>query len=124
MGLQRGLVPAYCYQVTMNGVRFGGYDRLKLSFYRLFGLPLDQPFLLVNVVSGAMAGVVSAAVGSPFFLVKTRIQSHSPMQGLAVGTQHAYRGTLHALASIVQADGWRGLFTGVQAAMLRYVLPS
>ena len=43
-GLQRGLVPAYFYQLTMNSVRFGGYETLKNGFTALLQrFPRDHP---------------------------------------------------------------------------------
>lgn len=74
-GLQRGLVPAYAYQVTMNSVRFGLYADMKRVLEAAMSGGQDkaksslEPNMLTNVISGATAGVVSAFVGSPFFLV-------------------------------------------------------
>ena len=59
----------------------------------------------------------SAALGSPLFLVKARIQAYSP--ALPVGAQHHYRNSRHALQSIYQEGGLRGLWRGVNAAILR-----
>lgn len=121
-GLQRGLIPAYLYQLVMNGVRFGGYDSLK-SFMTSIISPEDyragRMNTLANIISGALAGTTGAAIGTPFFLIKTRIQAYSPNLA-AVGTvQHRYRGMTDAFRSIVHTDGWRGLLAGVEAAMLR-----
>ena len=55
--------------------------------------------------------------GSPFFLVKTRLQSYSPF--LPVGTQHAYKGAWDGLSSIYRAEGVKGLYRGVVPAMVR-----
>jgi solute carrier family 25 protein 34/35 len=120
-GLQRGLLPAYLYQLMTNGLRFGGYEPLKSIMTRMIS-PEDYRSgrinSLANVLSGAIAGVVGAAIGSPFFLVKTRIQAYSPNLA-AVGVQHRYRGMADAFQSIVRTDGYRGLFGGAEAAMLR-----
>ena len=71
----------------------------------------------VNVFSGATSGVLGAVLGSPFFLVKTRLQSYSPF--LPVGTQHKYRNALHGFTQIGQSEGIRGLWRGVGAATVR-----
>lgn len=71
----------------------------------------------VNVFSGATSGVLGAVLGSPFFLVKTRLQSYSPF--LPVGTQHAYRSAVHGLMQIGRSEGIKGLWRGVGAATIR-----
>ncbi|KAL3965338.1 hypothetical protein ACCO45_002342, partial [Purpureocillium lilacinum] len=53
----------------------------------------------------------------PFFLVKTRLQSYSPFR--PVGTQHQYRNAIDGLSQIYRAEGIRGLYRGVGAAMIR-----
>lgn len=71
----------------------------------------------VNVFSGAVSGIMGAMAGSPFFLVKTRLQSFSPF--LPVGTQHRYRNSLDGLRQIHRGEGALGLYRGVGAAMVR-----
>jgi solute carrier family 25 protein 34/35 len=70
-----------------------------------------------SVAAGAIAGVAGAIVGSPFNLVKTRLQSYSSY--IAVGEQHKYRGFIHGLEQIYKTSGLRGLFQGVSSSMLR-----
>lgn len=71
----------------------------------------------VNMLCGAGSGIVGAALGSPFFLVKTRLQSFSPFR--PVGTQHQYKNALDGLRQIGAAEGIRGLYRGLGAAMVR-----
>lgn len=71
----------------------------------------------INVFAGASSGVIGAAFGSPFFLVKTRLQSYSPH--LPVGTQHRYRNLLDGARQIYGSEGFGGLYRGVGAAMVR-----
>lgn len=61
--------------------------------------------------------IITAALGSPLFLVKARIQAYSP--ALPVGAQHKYRGSWDALTTILRSDGVFGLWRGVNAALLR-----
>lgn len=56
-------------------------------------------------------------LGSPFFLVKTRLQSYSPF--LPVGTQHNYRNAVDGMKQIYSAEGIKGLYRGVGPAMVR-----
>lgn len=71
----------------------------------------------VNIFSGASSGILGAAAGSPFFLVKTRLQSYSPF--LPVGTQHGYKNAADGLRQIGGKEGVVGLYRGVGAAMVR-----
>jgi solute carrier family 25 protein 34/35 len=71
----------------------------------------------INMFCGAASGIMGAAAGSPFFLVKTRLQSFSPF--LPVGTQHRYRNAWDGLRQIYGSEGVRGLYRGVGAAMIR-----
>jgi len=126
-GLLRGLNCAYIYQMTLNGCRLGFYDPIRTS---LNSLLLERDFrhrgdasvkayqnLPINIVSGASSGILGAIAGSPFFLVKTRLQSFSPF--LPVGTQHQYRNAWDGLRQIYSAEGVRGLYRGVWPAMVR-----
>ncbi len=114
-GLQSGLVPGIAYQVAMNGVRLGSYA----SFQRAFGAgdPQVDFFFLRNVCAGAACGAWGAAVGSPFFMVKVRLQaavasSSSDRAAVHVGYQHNYRGVVHGLADVLRKEGIRGWFRG------------
>ncbi|CAG8460720.1 4929_t:CDS:2 [Paraglomus occultum] len=114
-GIQKGLGPAYAYQLAMNGVRLGLYDPIRNSLVSAFNTsPNSMP---IAIASGGSAGVIAATVGSPLFLVKTRMQSHS--KHVAVGHQHNYTSTLTALKEVYSQSGVRGLFHGVGASMLR-----
>ncbi|KAK0943317.1 Mitochondrial oxaloacetate carrier protein [Friedmanniomyces endolithicus] len=126
-GLLRGLSCAYIYQMTLNGCRLGFYDPIRTH---VNSLVLDRDLahasdarvkqyqsLPINIFSGATSGILGAAAGSPFFLVKTRLQSYSPF--LPVGTQHKYRNAWDGLSQIYRAEGVRGLYRGVGPAMVR-----
>lgn len=63
-----------------------------------------------------------AAAGSPLFLVKARIQAYSP--AFPVGAQHHYKGSFDALSQILKEGGVRGLWRGVNAALLRTAMVS
>ncbi|KAL2159600.1 hypothetical protein VTH06DRAFT_2169 [Thermothelomyces fergusii] len=116
-GIYRGIGCAYVYQVLLNGCRLGFYEPMRHALSTLvFGDGKTQS-LGVNMFCGAASGILGAAAGSPFFLVKTRLQSFSPF--LPVGTQHRYRNALDGLAQIYRSEGVRGLYRGVGAAMIR-----
>lgn len=116
-GLYRGIGCAYIYQILLNGCRLGFYEPLRASTTKLFFKDSNVQSLGVNVFSGASSGVLGAMAGSPFFLVKTRLQSYSPT--LPVGTQHKYRNAFDGLRQIYKAEGVRGLYRGMGASMVR-----
>jgi len=116
-GLFRGIGAAYIYQMMLNGCRLGFYEPLRAGSSKLvFGDAAVQS-LGVNIFSGASSGIIGAMVGSPFFLIKTRLQSYSPF--LPVGTQHGYKNALDGFQKIYGAEGVKGLYRGVGAAMVR-----
>ncbi|KAF9126939.1 Mitochondrial oxaloacetate carrier protein [Linnemannia schmuckeri] len=118
-GIQRGLGCAYMYQLLMNGTRLGLYDPIKYQIHHLLRTDPAKPSYLVNIVAGGTGGVLSALLASPLFLVKTRLQSYTSHEPSRVGHQHYYRHTPHALGSIYKSEGFRGLYRGVDASMLR-----
>lgn len=111
----------------LNGCRLGFYDPIRTSLNSLVlthSLSNAQDpevktyqSLPINIFSGASSGVLGAAAGSPFFLVKTRLQSYSPF--LPVGTQHQYKNAWDGLRQIYTAEGTKGLYRGVGPAMVR-----
>ncbi|RQM06275.1 hypothetical protein DH86_00001080 [Scytalidium sp. 3C] len=116
-GIYRGLGTAYIYQILLNGCRLGFYEPIR---YTLTSAVFEDPktqSLAINVFAGASSGILGAAAGSPFFLVKTRLQSFSPFA--PVGTQHRYRNAFDGMRQIYSAEGVRGLYRGVGAAMVR-----
>jgi len=117
LALQKGLFPAAAYQFCMNGTRLGSYTLLKQLL--LEGHHRDGSYLFLNMLAGATAGVLGAVAGSPFFLVKTRMQAQTDVPALAVGHQYRYKSSFQAFKSIVQAEGIRGLMRGAHAAALR-----
>ncbi|KAI9678646.1 MAG: Mitochondrial oxaloacetate carrier protein [Caeruleum heppii] len=116
-GLLRGIGSAYIYQMTLNGCRLGFYEPLRKTLTTTLYQDSTKQSLGINIFSGAASGILGAAAGSPFFLVKTRLQSYSPF--LPVGTQHQYRNAYDGLRQIQGNEGIKGLYRGVGAAMVR-----
>jgi len=116
-GVQRGIAPAYAYQILMNGSRLAFYEPFRLFVNNTFGYsPTDQvPW--TSLVAGASSGAVGATLGNPMFLIKARMQAYSP--ALPVGTQHYYKNSREAFSRIFKVEGFRGLFRGMDAAILR-----
>lgn len=103
--------------MTLNGCRLGFYEPLRKSVTSFLYTDASVQSLPVNIFAGAASGILGAAAGSPFFLVKTRLQSYSPF--LPVGTQHHYRNAWDGLSQIYRTEGVKGLYRGVLPAMVR-----
>ncbi|KIW11982.1 hypothetical protein PV08_09256 [Exophiala spinifera] len=116
-GIYRGIGCAYVYQILLNGCRLGFYEPLRAAGSKLIFKDTNVQSLGVNIFSGAASGILGAMAGSPFFLVKTRLQSYSPF--LPVGTQHKYRNALDGVRQIYTTEGVRGLYRGMGASMVR-----
>ncbi|KAI0166212.1 mitochondrial oxaloacetate transport protein [Xylariaceae sp. FL1272] len=121
-GIYRGLGCAYAYQVLLNGCRLSFYEPMRHSLASVLLNDSSKQNLFINMTCGAASGVMGAACGSPFFLIKTRLQSYSPF--LPVGVQHRYRNAIDGMRQIYTAEGVKGLYRGVSAAMIRTALGS
>ena len=74
IGLQKGLMPAYVYQILLNGIRLGMYEPLKMTFQRFNGTSSSstQSLQAISMIgSGAISGMLGACIASPFYLIKT-----------------------------------------------------
>ncbi|TVY46466.1 Mitochondrial oxaloacetate transport protein [Lachnellula occidentalis] len=115
-GLYRGIGAAYIYQMTLNGCRLGFYEPLRQTITSAIFTDSKTQSLPVNIFAGATSGIMGAAAGSPFFLVKTRLQSFSSFAPM--GTQHPYKNAVDGMRQIHKGEGIRGLYRGVGAARL------
>jgi solute carrier family 25 protein 34/35 len=88
----------------------------------MIGRPSSQQLAPTSVLAGAASGVIGACLGNPLFLIKARMQAYSP--ALPVGTQHYYKSSFDALATIYRAEKFRGLVRGIDAAVLRTAMGS
>ncbi|XP_061390988.1 solute carrier family 25 member 35-like [Musca vetustissima] len=120
-GLQKGLVPALYFQFIINSFRLSIYNMAlnkgwmhKKNGEVSFGLGLCW---------GAAGGAIGSYFSSPFFMVKTQLQSQAAKQ-IAVGYQHAHTGMMDALSQIYNKRGIYGLWRGSMAAIPRAAIGS
>ncbi|CAD5118860.1 unnamed protein product [Dimorphilus gyrociliatus] len=119
--LQKGLVPALYYQFFMNGLRLGVYQSLNnLGLNRDSDGNISFPR---SIAAGALSGVVGAVTGSPFYLIKTHLQSQSA-ESIAVGHQHKHGSFTQAFKKIYSENGLLGLWRGSSGAMARVMVGS
>ncbi|ODV58422.1 Oac1p [Ascoidea rubescens DSM 1968] len=122
-GLQKGLFCAYIYQIALNGCRYGLYEPIRKNFNQIF-YPNQDPHIIqkvpINILSGALSGMAGAALGSPLYLIKTRMQSYTASSTIQVGQQTHYNNFYQGLINIYKNEnGIKGLFRGVDAAVFR-----
>lgn len=125
-GLQQGLLCGYYYQLGLNGCRLGLYEPSRYYLTKYLdsdnfeeGKPIPQN-VPINVIAGTISGAAGAVLASPFFLIKTRMQSYNKTHSSqAVGQQTHYKGVSDGLSQIYRSEGFKGLFRGVDAAVLR-----
>jgi solute carrier family 25 protein 34/35 len=115
--LYKGLGCAYIYQTFLNGCRLGLYEPLRRPATRTFYGGENIQSLPINMVAGTLSGCMGAIAGSPFNLVKTRLQSYSA--SMPAGTQHSYKNALDGLRTIYRNEGIKGLYRGTGASVLR-----
>ncbi|XP_076062674.1 solute carrier family 25 member 35-like [Oratosquilla oratoria] len=114
--LQKGLLPALGYQFIMNGTRFGLYKRILDSGIISHA---DGSVTTVGcVAAGATCGMIAGFTGSPFYLVKTQLQSQAS-SSIAVGYQHEHRGVISAFSTIIRQEGVVGLWRGATTSLPR-----
>jgi hypothetical protein len=81
----------------------------------LFGASDSQAhlFTLRSMAAGVVTGGIGALLGSPFQLLKVRMQTKGPA-ATAVGQQHDVQGLWHGLKQL-SASGVKGLVDGASA---------
>lgn len=57
-----------------------------------------------SVLIGGLGGVIGQFLASPFFMIKTHLQSQA-IKSIAVGYQHDHKGTWAALQTIFKQQG-------------------
>ncbi|XP_034193429.1 solute carrier family 25 member 35 [Osmia lignaria lignaria] len=119
--LQAGIVPALYFQVVLNGIRLGVYNTAKK--YELITNDKGNTDVLKTVMVTGTAGCIGAVLGSPFYMIKTQLQSQSA-QSIAVGYQHNYSGTWIAIKSLWKEDGIFALYRGWYANIPRIFVGS
>ena len=116
-GLQAGLPAGLVYQFVMNGTRLGLYDPLQRAIQKI--VQCDPSSVGLQIAAAATSGAVGATLGSPIYLVKSRLQSQSPV--FKARETHNYTGMMDGLQKIYSAEGIRGLFRGLSGAVPRVV---
>ncbi|XP_062544767.1 solute carrier family 25 member 35-like [Armigeres subalbatus] len=119
--LQKGLAPSLCFQFGINSARLGIYNTAFENGYTV--AKSGKQSIWKCAFWGGIGGFIGSALASPFFMLRTHLQSQAVAQ-IAVGYQHKHTGMLSALKEIFQQHGIRGLYRGVSVTMPRAMLGS
>lgn len=121
--LFRGLAPTLWRDVPFSSVYWLCMERLRSI--RPDNCSPSQ-LGLYAFLNGAIAGMIAAAVTTPFDVIKTRQQASSSTShyscshdGAVVYQRSEVQGTLANLRSVVEIEGWEGLWRGNHARMIR-----
>ena len=123
--LYRGLQPALLRAASYGSLRVGLYEPIKEALAALAAglapstttLTLTAqalPGLGLKILAGMISGGVAAGICCPSDVAKVRMQADGMTRG-----ERRYGSALHALRTIHQAEGLRGLYSGVVPTMQR-----
>mmetsp|Transcript_19952 Transcript_19952/g.29521 ORF Transcript_19952/g.29521 Transcript_19952/m.29521 type:complete len:227 (+) Transcript_19952:303-983(+) len=111
----------------MNGTRLGLFVPLQKLIKTDLKKDGEAVYFFKNLSAGALSGAIGAVFGSPFFLVKARLQGQSKFhaikrpQGAEV---YDYKGMFDGFRKIIKKEKIAGLFRGVDAAVPRVMAGS
>ncbi|OZC10600.1 hypothetical protein X798_02349 [Onchocerca flexuosa] len=109
MAFWKGHIPAQGLSVVYGVVQFSTFECLT-------GQALRYPYAnenrrVTDIVCGALAGCAAMTSAMPFDVIRTR---------LVVQNQHkVYDGTLHAIMSIWNSEGFHGFFRGFTPSLVQ-----
>ncbi|KAK9106686.1 hypothetical protein Syun_022697 [Stephania yunnanensis] len=111
-GLYRGLSPTILALIPNWAVYFTVYKQLE-GLLRSHGEEGNQLSAGAHIAAASGAGVVTAIATSPFWVVKTRLQT----QGMRPEVV-PYSGIFSAFRRIVHEEGYRGLYSGLLPSLV------
>lgn len=110
-GLYKGLVPSL-WLVSHGAIQFAVYERLKVL---LAPAPSASPSVQVSLIASTTSKLSAAIITYPLQLVRTRMQE-------AGASRLRYGTLLRGFGVVMREDGFRGLYRGLGANLVR-VLP-
>lgn len=120
-GLYRGLGTVISIGTPAFVLYLATYEQAKKTFLGMSALQGDYEFV-GHFGAGMAAETVSCLVYVPVDVVKERLQVQRRLRsGQEIsGTLPMYRGTWHALSTIMQTEGLRGVYRGYGATLLSF----
>ncbi|KAF4467398.1 mitochondrial carrier [Fusarium albosuccineum] len=115
-GFFRGLGPSVAGVVPATAIKFYVYGNCKHLSTRLFNLDEDDP--VIHAQAAVVAGIATATLTNPIWLVKTRLQLDKARTQAGGVASRQYRNSLDCLGQVVRTEGVRGLYRGLSASYL------
>ena len=120
--LYKGMAPNFIGSMFAWGLYMFGYNLARNSLTSAVeppGPPSKSHSASINFVSAAAAGIISATLTNPIWLIKTRLQLQVTGSAAAsAGAAASYTGMLHCARCIVAEEGAAGLFRGLLPGLM------
>ncbi|KAF2213250.1 hypothetical protein CERZMDRAFT_39927 [Cercospora zeae-maydis SCOH1-5] len=113
-GLYGGVTPAFVGSFVGTVIFFGCYESSKRTMIDLGVTPSVAYF-----ASGWCADLAASPLYVPTEVLKTRLQLQGKYNNPYFTSGYNYRSTMHAFKTIYRVEGWRELFSGYKATLLR-----
>ncbi|CAI5740963.1 unnamed protein product [Peronospora destructor] len=110
--LYKGMIPAL-FLTTNGAIKFVAYERLKGLYLAHWSSEMD---VIPTLMMGAVAQSIASTVTYPYQVIKARLQQGGPFAD-------KYTGTWDCTMKIIRHEGYRGLFKGLSANILK-VMPT
>lgn len=111
--LYRGLTPSLIGVVPYAAANYFAYDMLRKGYRKVF--KKEDIGNIATLLIGSAAGAISSSATFPLEVARKH------MQVGAVSGRQVYKNVLHALASILEEEGVRGLYKGLGPSCMKLV---
>ncbi|KAJ3191891.1 hypothetical protein HK101_007305 [Irineochytrium annulatum] len=111
--LWKGLGPNLIGVVPSRAIYFSVYNHGKKAYTKLNN---GRETTTVHMVAAMTAGLATATLTNPIWLVKTRMQLQAENAG--ANKLQRYKSSFHCLMTIVKTEGVKGLYKGLSASFL------
>ncbi|KAL1515676.1 hypothetical protein AB1Y20_002293 [Prymnesium parvum] len=117
-GLYSGLSSTLARNIPYNALHFGAF-RIVSDFLRRV-LYMGVSSRTLDVIAGAVAGVITAFLTTPIDLINTRLQTQMLNATVVDRTASNFTGIADAFLRIVKEEGAGSLMNGANARMAQY----
>ncbi|GMG99008.1 hypothetical protein Nepgr_000848 [Nepenthes gracilis] len=111
--LYRGLAPSLIGVIPYSASNYFAYDTLRKAYKKAF--KQEKIRSIVTVLIGSAAGAISSSATFPLKVARKH------MQVGALSRRQVYKNMLHALATILEQEGIKGLYSGLGPSCTKLV---
>lgn len=115
-GFFRGLGPSLAGVVPASAIKFYVYGNCKHLGASVLNRPETDS--IVHAQAAVAAGIATATLTNPIWLVRTRLQLDKARTQSSGVTSRQYRNSVDCIRQVVQTEGVRGLYRGLSASYL------